>query len=101
MMALVLIGMLLVPSLAWAEGWVLVSPPFEIRGNEVIHLGVPLSQWEYVGAFDSARECEDVRLALGKEAKKDKSFTAQASKIGQCMPYALWWQSKQPSPCSK
>ncbi len=60
MKALVLIGVLLVPSLAWAEGWVLVSPPYEIRGNEVIHLGVPVSRWEYVGLLirpENARTC--------------------------------------------
>ena len=101
MKALMLIAAILVPGVAWAEGWVLISPPFEVKGKEVIHHVAPVGQWDQVGAFDSARECEDIRMSLAKNAEEDKSLTAQASKIGRCMPYSLWWQSEQSSRCEK
>ena len=46
-------------------GWYLFTPP---PGAEA-----PIAEWNHVGSFDTARECEAVSLGSLKKAKKEKN----------------------------
>ncbi len=50
----------LVGSPAWAGGWYLLLPPFEetAAGRPFLNSSAPLKQWQHLGSYDSARECE-------------------------------------------
>jgi hypothetical protein len=43
-------------------GWYLMFPPLSSDPTKVIEPGLALSHWRQAVAFDSAKECEDVKL---------------------------------------
>jgi hypothetical protein len=66
------VTLVLCPSLAWAGGWYLLrtdvwkdSKPGSMW---VADSKRPLKEWKNIGAFDSARECEE---AKGKQFQND------------------------------
>jgi hypothetical protein len=68
LMGLVLVGSfagLAAPVVA-ASGWLLLMPP-EVPGHGEggkFEVHAPLARWRQVQAFDTARECEEFRLAM-------------------------------------
>lgn len=116
MRELVLIVALLVPGVAWAEGWVMILPPTkweEASGTystPSVVLDAPMSKWKYFSAYDTAVACEQAKSArsraLGAEAAscnvEDLICRAGIGAANQqlearCVPYDLWWSSQQSS----
>lgn len=54
----------LVGSPAWASGWYPMLPPVaqDERGRPYFDEGAPLGEWQYMGAYGSATQCEEVKL---------------------------------------
>ena len=104
MKALVLIAALLVPGVAWAEGWVMICPRFFQVGEMLILDDNPATKWEQFVATDSALQCENAKVQIISRAqelfqgsKEQRDFHKERSRLCQCMPYDLWWKSQQPS----
>ncbi|MGD0076804.1 MAG: hypothetical protein ABSD31_21115 [Candidatus Binataceae bacterium] len=51
-----------------AVGWYLMVPPF---GNGDFKENAPISQWSTDTSFDTAKECEDYRVAVNKKTQAD------------------------------
>ena len=60
-----LITLLLAVSPAWAGGWYLMLPPIvqDDRGQPYYDDEAPLSEWQHMGAYDSAAQCEEIKLS--------------------------------------
>ena len=94
--------LLLLPSFASAEAWVLICPPRGILQD----MQMPIGKWEQESAHDSASDCEGQRQFLTQAMVKipwntEEERIKRASAINffmscRCMPYDLWWRSKQP-----
>jgi hypothetical protein len=51
-------------------GWYLMIPPIEFESQAItsnVHVSsdAPFSKWEMSGSFDTAKECDAARLAIG------------------------------------
>jgi hypothetical protein len=58
---------------AYAEGWYLLAPPWRTsikEGEDELDTMAPLTKWEQTGAYDTARNCEYVRLGIVKSLEK-------------------------------
>ncbi len=65
--------LLSVPSLASAEGWYLLAPPWRtvVRvGEDELDTTAPLTTWAQMGAFDTALICENSRLGIIQQLEK-------------------------------
>jgi len=54
-------------STAYAEGWYLLAPPWRSaikEGEDELDTMAPLTKWEQMGAYDTARMCENYRLGI-------------------------------------
>jgi hypothetical protein len=67
LLLLILAGVVTVPATASAQGWYWLVPPFDESGLVVLDKA-PLSQWQNLGAFDRADECEAAKLTAYKSA---------------------------------
>jgi hypothetical protein len=45
-----------------AQGWYMLTPPVVVRGVPVVNETAPLPQWRPSRVYESARECEEIRL---------------------------------------
>jgi hypothetical protein len=63
--ASVVFTLALAGSPAWAGGWYLMLPPVahDERGRPYFDEGAPLGEWQHMGAYDSAAQCEEVKLS--------------------------------------
>ena len=69
-------------------GWYLMIPPVEFKGTATIPKSVfvasnaPFSEWEMSGSFDTAKECEAARPAIGTPSDfRHQSADDAAAKI--------------------
>jgi hypothetical protein len=56
-----------------ADGWYLMAPPWRTAvkpGEDELDLTAPLVKWQQIRAFDTARACEDARLAIVQHLEK-------------------------------
>ncbi len=98
MKALMLIAALLVPDAAWAEAWVFIVPPrVNTDKGRVTDTKAPIGQWQQLGAFDTARECEATKSRAAEVIGKGSPDWYSWYNAGRCMPYDLWWKTQQPS----
>ncbi len=91
--AVLLVGLLSIPALAGAAGWVLVAPPRDEKGNYLRNVPVNGS-WTQLAAFDTAAQCEEQRRVEIDIYKPDFRLWRQEFLI-RCMPYDLWWKAQQ------
>jgi len=86
-------------------GWYLMIPPIEfgsqaITSNVHVSSDAPFSKWEMSGSFDTAKECDAARLAIGSPSDSrhqlsggndaaqvvhEKSFLELAKRYSQCV----------------
>jgi hypothetical protein len=98
---LLLVGFYLLTSAAitHAEGWYLLAPPWrtEIKqGEDELDTTAPLTKWEHKGAYDTARNCEYVRLGIIKSLEKgDKERLDRAAKSYMQHPSSDPLQTKE------
>jgi hypothetical protein len=63
---LVALSLLISAATAHAEGWYLLAPPWRTAikpGEDEFDTQAPLTKWPQIGAYDTARACENYRLA--------------------------------------
>ena len=61
-----------------ADGWYLLAPPWREDGADTT---APLTKWQQIGAFDTARVCESSRSSIVKRlGKGEKEGLDQAAK---------------------
>lgn len=97
------------------SGWLLMFPQLDIPPNSKsvdewkILSGAPITDWEQVGAYDSAQACEDAREAGIQKTQKDRNeepleirgisprwlFSVQAIK-SRCVPADHIYPPKKP-----
>lgn len=77
--------------LAVVVGWYLLVPPAYVNTQKVA-LDVPITQWDQIGAFDSARECMD---AL-KDRVVGKFASVMPEQIKPRLVYARYIASDDP-----
>jgi hypothetical protein len=107
MIRVVLLVALLMPSVVWAEGWVMVCPPVEWRDKPADFISSRVSQWTPEGAFDKAEGCENAKsneiimwmnnfAAMKNTPQLASEANYQYTRYGlcRCMPYDLWWRSQ-------
>ncbi len=54
--------LLAVPVPGSAQGWYMLTPPVIVRGAPVVDGAAPLPRWRPSPLYESARECEEIRL---------------------------------------
>ena len=54
--------LLAVPALGSPRGWYMLTPPVIGRGAPVVDVTAPLPRWRPSPLYESARECEEIRL---------------------------------------
>jgi hypothetical protein len=54
--------LLAVPALGSPQGWYMLTPPVIGRGAPVVDVTAPLPRWRPSPLYESARECEEIRL---------------------------------------
>jgi hypothetical protein len=64
---LVFAGVVAAPDIASAQGWYWLAPPFDATGLTILDK-TPLAQWQALGSFDRADECEAAKLTALKSA---------------------------------
>jgi hypothetical protein len=66
-----------------ACGWFLMVPPTD---NKMVYDDLPISKWTHLTSFDTARECENSRVALQQEyKKKQKQVEERAIILSRCL----------------
>ncbi len=86
---------LLMPASAWAEGWVLIAAPMDLKSDLPIP-NAPIREWTQIAAFSTAESCEYYRTGFDEGVTKANPKIPKLSPfISRCMPYDLWWQSQQ------
>src|ERR1700731_3924690 len=56
-----------------ADGWYLMAPPWHTAtkpGEDELDTTAPLVKWQQIRAFDTARACENARLAIVQHLEK-------------------------------
>ncbi len=71
-----LVAALATPAVA-GQGWYLLAPPLEREGKRFM-IEAPLSRYRQLGAFDSAAECEKVRVTSAPRSLKQSTPAEKA-----------------------
>ncbi len=67
-----------------ACGWFLMVPPLN---GKTVQDSAPMAKWTHVTSFDTARECENDRVLLGKSYKEQgKEVEERAIVMSRCIP---------------
>ena len=89
---LVAFSLLTSATTAHAEAWYLLAPPWHTvikESEDELDTTAPLTKWEQVGAYDTARTCEYVRLGIIKSLEngdKERLDRAAQSYVRQPGP---------------
>jgi len=71
------------PAVTDAQGWYLIAPPWRTAitaDQDEFDTNAPLTKWEQMGAFDTARMCETSKLGIVQWLEKgDKQRLDQAA----------------------
>jgi hypothetical protein len=64
-------------------GWYLLSPPWASDNTHVASF-LPLPMWQNIGAFDTAKECEQDLRVLRQVAKEEHNVAQPRAKESAC-----------------